>query len=254
MADPAVESAAALLKVFALFKFAPGQVIKIGSLAHLVEIFGASKETVPDGLEYLLQNGLLIREEGVGLYLTDLGCQTMHEGTDPAADSVAVSYRGPRAPVKQAPKERPPLNLDNPDLGEVVRFVFEREEELGYDKLSWPEKVFICVRDIECEVNNGGFDQYYFNSSGDHAPDAVAALEAIDAKRTASLVGQTNALFGEGGPSRDRVARQEQLDALRDAKGNEMDEIENEFYEGGEDLDQLLKKYIARNAEAFGGR
>ena len=55
MTNRAQESATALLKVFTMFKFTPKQVIKIGSLAHLVEMFGVSKETVPDGLQYLLE-------------------------------------------------------------------------------------------------------------------------------------------------------------------------------------------------------
>lgn len=250
MADQAVESAAALLHVFAMFKFAPGQVIKIGSLAHLVEMFGTSKETVPEGLEYLLQNGLLIREEGVGLYLTELGCQTMQAGSERAQEATTT---GQRKQVMDTPREKRPLDVDNPDLSEVGQWVFEREEELGYEKLSWPEKVFVCIKDIDGEVNNGGFDQYYFNSSGDHAIDAVASLEAIEATHTANLVRKTNALFGEGGPSPDRLSRQAQLDALRGDKAKEMNEIEKEFYQGTEDLDGLLKKYISRNAEAFGG-
>lgn len=250
MSVRAEDSATALLLVFAMCKFKPQQVIKIGSLAHLVEMFGVSKETVPDGLEYLLKNGLLIREEGVGLYLTELGCQKMRDAPAHAQD-VLASSGGPGTPVERAPKERPPLNLDNPDLAEVGRFVFERDDRLGYNNLSWPEKVFICVRDVECEINNGGFDQYYFNSSGNHALDAVPSLEAIGAKHTSSLLRDANALFGESGPSPDRLARQEQLDALRDAKGKKMDEIEEEFYKGTEDLDGLLKKYISMNAEAY---
>ena len=79
MANRAQESATALLKVFAMFKFTPKQVIKIGSLAHLVETFGVRKETVPDGLQHLLENDLLVREGEFDLYLTELGCEKMHE-------------------------------------------------------------------------------------------------------------------------------------------------------------------------------
>jgi hypothetical protein len=79
MANQAQESATALLKVFAMFKFTPTQVIKIGSLAHLVEMFGVSKEAVPDGLQYLLENELLVREGEFDLYLTELGCERMHQ-------------------------------------------------------------------------------------------------------------------------------------------------------------------------------
>ena len=79
MATNAKDSADALLKVFAVFKFTPKQVIKIGSLAHLVEMFGASKEDVPEGLHYLVENDLLVRKGDFDLYLTELGCQKMHE-------------------------------------------------------------------------------------------------------------------------------------------------------------------------------
>ena len=79
MANRAQESATALLKVFAMFKFTPERVIKIGSLAHLVEMFGVSKEAVPDGLLYLVENDLLVREGECDLYLTELGCEKMNE-------------------------------------------------------------------------------------------------------------------------------------------------------------------------------
>ena len=66
-------------------------------------------------------------------------------------------------------EERPPLKQERPDLFKVSDSVFDRYGKLGYEKLTWPEKVFVCVWGLEGEVNNGGFDQYYFNSSGDHA-------------------------------------------------------------------------------------
>jgi len=62
-----------------MFKFTPESVIKIGSLAHLVEMFGVSKEDVPYGLEYLLENDLLVREGRFDFYLTELGCQKMYD-------------------------------------------------------------------------------------------------------------------------------------------------------------------------------
>ena len=79
MGNRAQDSADALLKVFAMFKFTPKQVIKIGSLAHLVEMFGASKEDVPEGLHCLVENGLLVKKGEFDLYLTELGYQKMHE-------------------------------------------------------------------------------------------------------------------------------------------------------------------------------
>ena len=94
-----------------------------------------------------------------------------------------------RAPAERpADKETPPVNKDKLDLFKVSDLVFNRYATVGYGELSRPEKVFVCVWGLEGEVNNGGFDQYYFNSSGDHALDTIESLEAIDAKHTANLV------------------------------------------------------------------
>jgi hypothetical protein len=62
-----------------MFNFTSDQVIKIGSLAHLVEMFGVRKEDVPYGLQYLMEQDLLIRKGEFDFYLTELGCQKMHE-------------------------------------------------------------------------------------------------------------------------------------------------------------------------------
>src|SRR5262245_20091887 len=143
----------------------------------------------------------------------------------------SVLYGCQRAPVDTlVQKEGPAVKQNKPDLFKVCDHVFDRYGKLGYDKLSQPEKVFVCVWGLEGEVNNGGFDQYYFNSSGDHAIDAVESLEAIGAKHTAGLVRQANSLFGESGPSPDRFARQKQLDSFGDAKMKKMTEIDKEFY------------------------
>lgn len=144
------------------------------------------------------------------------------------------------------------MNKDQPDLFKVSDRVFDRYAKIGYDKLAQPEKVFVCIWGLEGEVNNGGLDQYYFNSSGDHALDAVSSLEAIGAKHTADVIRQANALFGEKGPSPHRFTRQKQLDALGDAKTKKMNEIEEAFFKYEDKLEQLLETYVFKNAEAFG--
>lgn len=75
-----------------------------------------------------------------------------------------------------------------------------------FSDLSRPERVFILVWELEAEVNNGGFSQFYFNSAADRARDTAAALRTIGAERTASIVDRANASF-PGGPPADRSAR-----------------------------------------------
>lgn len=150
-----------------------------------------------------------------------------------------------------AKKESAIVNKRQLDLFKISDQVFDRYSKLGYDKLTQPEKVFICVWGLDGEVNNGGFDQYYFNSSGDHALDVVASLKAIDARRTANLLRQANALFGKAGPPPNCFARQRQLDELGDAKKKTMKEIEEIFFKDEDKLEQLLEAYICKHADDF---
>jgi hypothetical protein len=51
-----------------------------------------------------------------------------------------------------------------------------------------PAEVKRVVEGLEAEVNNGGFDQYFFKSAGDEAVAAIAALIAIGATKIAALL------------------------------------------------------------------
>ena len=59
---------------------------------------------------------------------------------------------------------------------------------LEYGALSVPERIFRAVWELEAQVNNGGFHQYFWNSSGSLVPDVVNALRAIGAAQMASVV------------------------------------------------------------------
>ena len=52
---------------------------------------------------------------------------------------------------------------------------------------SFPQKVFSAIWEVEAEVNNGGFSQYFWNSSNESAHFVVQALEMIGAPQTASI-------------------------------------------------------------------
>ena len=84
------------------------------------------------------------------------------------------------------------MTNDDNFLFNVSDDVFDRYAKVGFSRLSEPEQVFICVWSLEGEVNNGGLDQFYFNSSGDHAITTPDALESIGASRSCPI-GETGA-------------------------------------------------------------
>jgi hypothetical protein len=61
---------------------------------------------------------------------------------------------------------------------------FGREDFAGQ---SLAQKVFSALWDIESEVNNGGFSQYFYNSSAESASFVVEALGTIGAPETADI-------------------------------------------------------------------
>jgi hypothetical protein len=143
------------------------------------------------------------------------------------------------------------VSEDNIDLFVVSGRAFQRFANVGYDKLSDPERVFVAIWSLEAEVNNGGFDQYFFNSAGDLAEHTPAALEAIGASHTAEIVRQANRLFGRGGPSPERNKRQKQLESLPATASNEFDRLDEAFYEYEDDLETMLKAYTRKHKKEF---
>jgi hypothetical protein len=124
----------------------------------------------------------------------------------------------------------------------------EREESVGIDRVTAPERALLCTIRLEAEVNNGGFDQYFFNSSGNWAEYTTEALTAVGALHTAALFEKALAAFPTGKPHSDRQARWQQLDSV-DAKI--LSSLDDEFYKEVDDLTELLYGYIQRQADVF---
>jgi hypothetical protein len=137
------------------------------------------------------------------------------------------------------------------DLFKISDFVFKKYYKSGYQKLSVPEKVFVCVWGLEAEVNNGGFDQFYFNSTGDLAADTLDALITIGALNAGEIVREANAVFGPDGPDKDLKNRQEQLGSLGEKVHETLDELDKKFWKYPDNLESLLTSYVRENRKCF---
>jgi hypothetical protein len=63
-----------------------------------------------------------------------------------------------------------------------------------------PGEIRTLIEELEGEVNNGGFDQYFYNSGGDNTAEVIQALELIGAVRMADTVNRAAAKFPGGMP------------------------------------------------------
>lgn len=98
-----------------------------------------------------------------------------------------------------------------------------------HELLSPARRAVILAHDLECEVNNGGFDQYYLNSSGDGAHAAPEALRMLGLPQIAAMVEKANGVF-KGGPSPDREARLAAMDNLPDTARDAWSKLDDQFF------------------------
>ncbi len=94
---------------------------------------------------------------------------------------------------------------------ETVRDLYETEAAQGRQGLTLVERHLFAVRMLDAEVRNGGFAQYFFNSSGDLWPDALAGLENAGAVEHAGVLLATLKSFPGATPSTRRDHRQMEL-------------------------------------------
>ena len=125
--------------------------------------------------------------------------------------------------------------------------------ETPFADLSGAERVFVAVWTLEADVNNGGFDQYYLNSSGDHAWFAPQALRAIGAEKTARIVERANAPFGADGPPPDRDSRSAAMVGLAEEVQELWTDCDQNFYAYPDDLTTLLAAYVRSHESEIEG-
>lgn len=78
----------------------------------------------------------------------------------------------------------------------------------GINCLTADETVFFSVRLFQAERNNGGIDQFFFNSSGDYFKEVIAGLKTLGAHQTCGLLMiATLILFARKSPPPDRADR-----------------------------------------------
>jgi len=160
----------------------------------------------------------------------------------PRGDSL---FPGKRLRIDQILQLKKPTAM----IIELSYGIADKIHKTGYDSLSIPEQVLHHVYWLESEVNNGGFHQYFYNSSGDYALDTPGALDQIGAHHTAKLLRRAIELFPGGPPPRDLQQRREQLDSLSEAARAKLEKLDSEFYEYHDPLEELQVKYMLAHQE-----
>lgn len=114
----------------------------------------------------------------------------------------------------------------------------------GFDALPHGDRLYYLLNVLSGEVHNGGFDQFFTNSSGNHYQETVDALRDVgDAVALDLLLQAKAAAFGDADVPADRVAR---YALIRTAS-----EDQHGYEAASEALDALDRRFWA-HAEQFG--
>jgi hypothetical protein len=136
-------------------------------------------------------------------------------------------------------------------IGEIIWKKTESSDD-NFSNLTEPERVFIFVEMLEGQINNGGFDQFFFNSSGDYTYKIVSAYETIKAFKTTDLIKNAIKLFPVLPVSKDTKTRRRILQYLDERISEEWDKLDSKFYEYEENIVDLLIEYMKANIELIG--
>ncbi|MBK9449520.1 MAG: DMP19 family protein [Bacteroidetes bacterium] len=119
------------------------------------------------------------------------------------------------------------------------------------NKLTEQQKQFYYNQCLEREINNGGFTQYFFNSSGDFAHKTLQSLLTIGANKTADILQKAIDQFPSGNVPEDRTKRQEILEQIQETADLVWEELDQKFFTCEDDLNTLNIEFVRKNNDKF---
>jgi hypothetical protein len=120
-----------------------------------------------------------------------------------------------------------------------------------FSKLTDHQKLFYLNQNLEREINNGGFNQYFCNSSGDNAHETSLSLKAIGADTTADILQKAIDQFPNKTVPKDRDERTEIVEQIEEVADEVWGELDEKFFEYEDDLNTLNIKYVKKYKDFF---
>lgn len=131
-------------------------------------------------------------------------------------------------------------------LGALCYRIAEKEATRGESSLTDTERKLCAVYQLEGQVANGGFDQYFFNSTGATAEIALAGLKDMGSTAAAAILERAMAIFPGGKPPTDRQSRWKAMSRIASRSESVWEECDGEFYDKEEDTYRMCLAYARK--------
>ncbi len=123
----------------------------------------------------------------------------------------------------------------------------QKSARQGESSLSEEECVILAIEALESEVNNGGYRQFFENSSREYAPIIVQSLKRIGCATTAAITQQ--AIDALHLPALTADAIEAAIDS--EASDDELNEFDQAYFNAGDDIEDKLFEFIKSNKKAI---
>ena len=121
----------------------------------------------------------------------------------------------------------------------------QKAEREGARRLTMEERIVVAVESLEREVNNGGYDQFFVNSSREFAPIIVDALQRIGCKEIANITQKAIEALGISDLKSDTI---EAIIRKRDEKRRvKLSRCDDAYYKSTEPIAERLFAFIKAN-------
>ena len=134
--------------------------------------------------------------------------------------------------------------------------------EASFQKMPEVLQVTYLINELETEVNNGGFLQFFTNSSGQYSLETLEALKVIGAEHNRGLLEKAFKILLEHNESPENLNEKINSKKLHESFNSsdfyendelleEMHKLDLEFYEYTEDISKLKMDFFEKSSSEF---
>jgi hypothetical protein len=136
---------------------------------------------------------------------------------------------------------------------QALETVFDKDDPRTeyLNRLSPVSRLAYLIWCFDGEIHNGGFDQLFINSLGNHTQEILEGLKLIGAQKSEALLKKAMAYFPNANPPQDRAKRLDIWLKISEADSvqNTLDELDQEFYKYEDNIAKLLDDYLLANQD-----